>query len=109
MSEALLNTGIVGLDEILCGGLIPGRFYIVRGGPGTGKTTLGLHFLLEGVKNEEKLLLVSMTEDLEKIKENAREYDFNLDKIEFLNLIPDADFIEDNQDYDLFSSSEIEQ
>jgi len=78
MPEALLNTGIDGLDEILGGGLISRRFYIVRGGPGTGKTTLGLHFLLEGVKNEEKLLLISMTEDIEKIKENARQYSFNL-------------------------------
>lgn len=109
MPEALLNTGIDGLDEILGGGLISRRFYIVRGGPGTGKTTLGLHFLLEGVKNEEKLLLVSMTEDIEKIKENARQYSFNLDKIDFLDLIPDSDFIEDNKDYDLFSSSEVEQ
>ena len=109
MSEDLLKTGIKGLDEILEGGLVPRRFYIVRGGPGTGKTTLGLHFLLEGVKNEEKLLLVSMTEDIEKIKENARKYGFNLDKIEFLDLIPDSNFIENNKDYDLFSSSEVEQ
>ena len=109
MSNNLLNTGIDGLDEILGGGLIPKRFYIVRGGPGTGKTTLGLHFLLEGIKNEEKLLLVSMTEDIEKIKENALEYGFNLDKINFLDLIPDSDFIGDNKDYDLFSSSEVEQ
>lgn len=109
MPEALLNTGIDGLDEILGGGLIRRRFYIVRGGPGTGKTTLGLHFLLEGVKNEEKLLLVSMTEDIEKIKENAKNYGFNLDKIDFLDLIPDSNFIEDNKDYDLFSSSEVEQ
>lgn len=109
MPEALLNTGIDGLDEILGGGLIPRRFYIVRGGPGTGKTTLGLHFLLEGVKNQEKTLLVSMTEDIEKIKENARKYSFNLDKINFLDLIPDSNFIKDNKDYDLFSSSEVDQ
>ncbi|WP_315874906.1 ATPase domain-containing protein [Acaryochloris marina] len=34
-----------GLDEILNGGLIANRAYLVRGGPGTGKTTLGLHYL----------------------------------------------------------------
>ncbi|MFW5686632.1 MAG: ATPase domain-containing protein [Halanaerobium sp.] len=109
MPDNLLNTGIDGLDQILTGGLIPGRFYLVRGGPGTGKTTLGLHFLLEGIKNDEKLLLVSMTEDVEKIKENALKYDFNLEQIHFLDLIPDSDFIKGNKDYDLFTSSQIEQ
>lgn len=34
-------TGIVGLDEVLHGGLVPQRAYLARGGPGTGKTTLG--------------------------------------------------------------------
>lgn len=38
-----LSTGIAGLDYILMGGLIPQRAYLVRGGPGSGKTTLGLH------------------------------------------------------------------
>ena len=53
MQKNLLKTGIKGLDEILNGGLISERFYLVRGGPGTGKTTLGLHFLIEGLKNIE--------------------------------------------------------
>ena len=35
-----LPTGIAGLDEILGGGLIPARAYLLRGGPGTGKTTV---------------------------------------------------------------------
>ena len=43
-----MSTGIAGLDELLDGGLIPGRAYVVRVGPGTGKTTLGLHFLAAG-------------------------------------------------------------
>ena len=36
-----------GLDDILSGGLIPNRLYLVDGGPGSGKTTLSLQFLLE--------------------------------------------------------------
>ena len=42
--------GIPGLDEILHGGLIPSRLYLVDGNPGAGKTTLALHFLREGVR-----------------------------------------------------------
>ena len=43
-----LSTGIVGLDEVLYGELLPQRSYLVRGTAGTGKTTLGLHFLTAG-------------------------------------------------------------
>ena len=42
------STGIAGLDDILNGGLTPHRMYLVEGTPGTGKTTLGLGFLLAG-------------------------------------------------------------
>lgn len=52
-----ISTGIEGLDKMLNGGLIPGRAYLVKGGPGTGKTTLAVHFLMEGVKNGEKMLI----------------------------------------------------
>ena len=46
--EALVtDLGVTGLDEVLGGGLIPQRAYLVRGGPGTGKTTLGIPSLAE--------------------------------------------------------------
>ncbi|MFN2340923.1 MAG: ATPase domain-containing protein [Halanaerobium sp.] len=109
MKNNLLSTNIDGLDEVLKGGLIPGRFYLLRGGPGTGKTTLGLHFLIEGLKNKEKVLLVTMTEDIEKIKENGKNYNFPMAKINYIDLSPGADFVSENRDYDLFSSAQNEQ
>ena len=45
-----VSTGIAGYDEILNGGLIANRAYLIRGGPGVGKTILGLHYLAAGVK-----------------------------------------------------------
>jgi circadian clock protein KaiC len=109
MTKNLLSTGIDSLDDILRGGLIPSRFYLLRGGPGTGKTTLGLHFLIEGLENKEKVLLVTMTEDIEKIKENGQKYGFPMEKINYIDLSPKADFISENKDYDLFSSAQNEQ
>jgi len=41
-----IESGILGLDDILGGGLTPHRMYLVEGAPGADKTTLALQFLL---------------------------------------------------------------
>ena len=41
-------TGVAGLDDMLCGGLIAGSAALVQGAPGIGKTTLGMQFLVKG-------------------------------------------------------------
>ena len=51
------SMGITGMDEILKGGLIQDRFYLIRGGPGTGKTTLGLHFCWKVLKKKKMFYL----------------------------------------------------
>jgi circadian clock protein KaiC len=52
-SSERVSTGIEGLDYILKGGLPKNRLYLVEGNPGTGKTTMGLTFLLEGERSGE--------------------------------------------------------
>ncbi|MFM9265580.1 ATPase domain-containing protein [Tychonema sp. BBK16] len=54
ISQNRLSVGVTGLNEVIGGGLIPQRSYLVRGGLGTGKTTLGWHFLTAGVELGEK-------------------------------------------------------
>ncbi|WP_217808080.1 ATPase domain-containing protein [Halomonas sp. CSM-2] len=56
--DTRLLTGVAGLDQILHGGLIPHRTYLIRGGPGSGKTTLGMHFLV--AESPFESLLVSL-------------------------------------------------
>ncbi len=101
--------GIPGLDEILRGGLIAKRAYLVRGGPGTGKTTLGVHFLSAGAANGEKTLLITLGEPVEQIWENAEQIELNLSEVNFLDLSPDSDFFTKVQTYDIFSPVEIER
>ena len=62
LEAPLVSTGIAGLDDILRGGLTPGRLYLVEGNPGSGKTTLAIQFLLEGVRRGEPTLYVTLSE-----------------------------------------------
>ena len=104
-----LSTGIVGLDEVLHGGFIPGRAYLVRGGPGTGKTTLGLHFLTAGVANGEKVLFITLGEPEAVIRRNAEAMGFDLEGVSFLDLSPTPEFFTEVETYDLFSPAEVER
>ena len=66
-----MPTGIVGLDDILGGGLPRSRSYLVQGKPGTGKTTFALQFLLEGVRNGERCLYITLSETEEEVRQVA--------------------------------------
>jgi circadian clock protein KaiC len=102
-------TGLSGLDEILDGGLIPRRAYLVRGGPGTGKTTLGLHFLKAGVELGENALLISLESGEEQIRADARALGLDLTGVQVLDLSPTREFFAENQSYDIFSPADVER
>lgn len=70
-----LSTGDAGLDEILGGGLIPARTSLLRGGPGGGKTTVGLHFLTCGDPHAEEPLLITIGEPEEQIRITQRPFE----------------------------------
>ena len=104
-----LSTGIGGLNEILQGGLIPERSYMLRGRAGSGKTLLGLHVLQEGIRQNETALFVNLEEDLNDLKANATAFGFDTEAIDFLDLSPTADVFTEDQSYEVFEASEVEQ
>jgi circadian clock protein KaiC len=57
-----LKSGIDGLDNILDGGFLKSTTIMVEGASGTGKTVMGIHYLQEGIKNDEKCLLLATEE-----------------------------------------------
>jgi circadian clock protein KaiC len=97
------------LDEILEGRLVPHQAYLVRGGPGTGKTTLGLHFLMAGAQAGETALFITLGEPEEQIRLHATSRGFDLHGITFLDLSPSPEFFTEVEAYDIFSPSEVER
>ena len=77
-----VGTGIVGLDDILNGGLPPRRLYLIQSAPGCGKTTLALQFLPTGAQAGEKVLYISLSETREEVEEVARSHGWPLEQVE---------------------------
>jgi len=69
-------TGIEGLDNILTGGIPRGNTVLLTGSCGTGKTTMGLEFLVHGALAGENSLFVSVTEASPKLLQNIIPYSF---------------------------------
>ncbi|GIV14599.1 MAG: serine/threonine protein kinase [Armatimonadota bacterium] len=107
-ASSRVPTGIAGLDEVLGGGLIPQRAYLLRGAPGTGKTLVGLHFLVSGARRE-KPLFIALDEPEYKVRQNAASVGLDLRGVHFLDLTPSSDFFAQIQTYDLFTPAEVER
>jgi KaiC/GvpD/RAD55 family RecA-like ATPase len=88
LADKRVPTGIPGLDRMLGGGLIEGRPYLVTGGTGSGKTLLGLTFLLEGLRRGEEVLLVAVDEPPSEIMENVRSFGWDLSSVKTLDANP---------------------
>jgi len=72
-------TGVAGLDEMLGGGFPAGHVVLVTGLPGTGKTCLGLQFLMAGAAAGEKGVFLSLEEDVAPLLESARQFRWPVD------------------------------
>lgn len=101
-------TGISGLDDILCGGLTPHRLYLVEGVPGSGKTTLALQFLLEGVAQGESTLYVTLSESADELHAVASSHHWSLDGIHIRELAPSEAALRPEDQYTMFHPSEVE-
>jgi len=102
-----MSTGIAGLDDILNGGLTAQRVYLVEGSPGTGKTTLGLQFLREGVAREERGLYITLSETTEELLAVAQSHGWDLEGIAIHELASDNELDPDAQQ-SVFHPSEVE-
>ena len=102
-----ISFGIEGLDEILNGGLSPNHLYLIDGDPGTGKTTVGLQFLLEGRTQGERGMYVTLSETEAELRATGLSHGWNLDGIDIFELAA-SESAASIEPYTLFHPSEVE-
>jgi len=82
-----ISTGIKGLDKMIGGGFIGSSSILISGSSGTGKTILGMQFIMDGLLKNEPGIIVSFEEDIEQIHENSTMFNWNLKEFENRNLL----------------------
>lgn len=100
-----VKTGCVGLDQITRGGLLEGSATLVEGSAGTGKTTLALQFIMEGVKQGEHGIIFTFEQFPEQYYDCAGELGWDLRKLQKEGRLQvvftsPEDFLEDIDDAD---------
>lgn len=92
-----LRTGIPEFDVILRGGLPLHRLHLLEGAPGSGKTSIALRFLMEGVAMGERCLYVTLSETVEELTTSALSHGWGLEGINFFELVPAEASLESQQ------------
>jgi KaiC/GvpD/RAD55 family RecA-like ATPase len=88
-----ISTGVPGFDELVDGGLLPRRLYVLSGPPGSGKTTFSVHFVNEGAANGDKCLYMSMHETKNELLDDMSGYEIgfedalNSNRVHFMNVL----------------------
>jgi circadian clock protein KaiC len=102
-------TGVEGLDDILAGGLRRGRVYLLEGSPGTGKTTIAAQFLLEGARQGEPGLYITLSETEEELRETSESHGWKFESPNAIfELVPPESLLDEQQQQSLLYSSDLE-
>jgi len=106
-SQSIAGTGIEGLDHILVGGLPRNRVYLVQGDPGVGKTTLGLQFLLEGIRLGETGMYITLSETAEELHAVAESHGWSIDQVHIYEQLVGEEQLQE-EETTVFYPAEIE-
>ncbi len=103
-----MPTGVQGLDGILSGGLPSGQMYLLEGDPGTGKTTLAMQFIMEGVRQGEKCVYITLSEPRSELELSMRSHGWDPAEVPIAEFVPEEASLAPAQQYTVFHPSEVE-
>ncbi|OJU17104.1 MULTISPECIES: ATPase domain-containing protein [unclassified Sphingomonas] len=105
---ALIPTGVPGLDPILSGGYAENRIHLIEGQPGSGKTSMALQFLMDGAKQGELGLYITLSETAAELYAVAASHGWTFDGIELFELMPPELSLDPKAQQTVLYSSELE-
>src|SRR5688572_3013653 len=103
-----ISTGSTGLDDILGGGFDSNRMYLYEGRPGSGKTTIAMQFLLEGVRRGERVLYIALSETKRELTLVAKRHGWSLEGLEIFELVPPEITLDPERELTVLHPSEVE-
>lgn len=103
-----VSSGSPPLDYILSGGYASNRVHLLEGAPGSGKTTLGLQFLLEGKSKGESCLYITLSESRDELLHVASTHGWDLDGIEIFELVPPELSLDPEREQSIVYASDLE-
>lgn len=105
---APIDSGVPGLNHLMRGGFARGRAHLVEGRPGSGKTTVGMQFLLDGVRRGESCLYITLSESKRELISVAHRHGWSLDGLEIYELVPPELSLDKSKYQSMIHSSELE-
>ena len=105
---SVVSTGLDALNYILDGGYAFNRVHLIEGEPGSGKTTLGLQFLLDGRDAGERCLYITLSESRDELLHVARTHGWDMTGIEIFELVPPELSLDADREQSIVYSSDLE-
>ncbi|MDF3025161.1 MAG: circadian clock protein KaiC, partial [Alphaproteobacteria bacterium] len=102
IEDTAVKSGNAELDHVLGGGFARHRVYLLQGSPGSGKTTLALEFLLEGIKNDETVLYLTLSESEAELQTVAASHGWSLDKMNIFELLTTEEALQAENQYTMY-------
>lgn len=103
-----IPTGVAGFDPILDGGYAENRAHLIEGKPGSGKTSMALQFLMDGAKQNQLGLYITLSETKAELYAVAASHGWRFDGVEIFELFPPELTLDPNAHQTVLYSSELE-
>ncbi|MBT3262513.1 hypothetical protein HN992_00140 [Candidatus Woesearchaeota archaeon] len=82
-----VGTGISKIDKLISGGFKKNSVNLVVGNAGSGKTTLAMQYLVDGLKKGEAGIYITFDENKEKLYDDFAEFGWELERFERMGLL----------------------